>query len=117
VRYSEFIAESKDAESILANVMQLAIKTADEDGVPAKASWDELSRMLNAFGMQIDYDSFKEIYDKSQTIKNLTQDFDSRQIAFATKADDDDGSKKITDVPSTDRVNTMAKRAMKKRID
>ena len=56
MRYSEFIAESKDAESILANVMQLAIKTADEDGVPAKASWDELSRMLNAFGMQIDYD-------------------------------------------------------------
>ena len=80
MRYSEFIAESKDAESILANVMQLAIKTADEDGVPAKASWDELSRMLNAFGMQIDYDSFKEIYDKSQTIKIL------RKILIADKS-------------------------------
>ena len=84
---------------------------ADAQGVPAEFSWNAISNMLkNVSGIQMDYETFKQQYDKIPQMQNIVDRFDGDGIVLKTKEEPEatQSGNKTTD------LNVGAKRAANK---
>jgi hypothetical protein len=82
-----------------------------------KISFVELVHTMRNLGHVIDFGSFKQIYDMTPSIQNLIKNFDKDFITLNTEEeiDIDVSDEANIDEPSQNTVDTMAKRALKKR--
>ena len=90
---------------------------ADEKDQSSEISFDAVQSLMNNTGYPaFNYDVFKRIYDDGKTLKNVVADFNQEKIVIKTDQEAaDDPDMDFDNQGSTDKVNQMAKSAMKRR--
>jgi|694.fasta_scaffold00357_40 hypothetical protein len=74
--------ESADLVRVLSSLQH----RANSKKATSKFSWDAISKIYqNVTGQDLDYDTFKMIFDKDPNVKNLVQNFSSYGITIKTK--------------------------------
>ena len=116
MRFQEFNTNS-ELESALVNTLTNMRGGADDKDASAEISFDALDQIMKNTGYPtFSYDLFKTIYDNSQTLKNVVDDFDQDKIVLKTeKQAEKDPAMDFDNQGSTDVVKKMAKSAMNKR--
>lgn len=103
----------------LLTLLNFLRQRAHQEGLVGRVSFKSLQTMLTNVGTGIDYASFKEYYDTRSQLKNLIKTFDQDSITLQPYGDEEDQidqSNPInSDEPSLNKVDTMAKRALRKR--
>ena len=117
MRFQEFQTTDKELESALVNTLTNMRGNADDKDSTAQISFDALDTVMKNTGYPtFNYNLFKTIYDKSETLKNVVDDFDQEKIVLKTeKQAEKDPSMDFDDQGSTDKVKQMAKSAMNRR--
>ena len=117
MRFQEFQSTNKELESALVNTLTNMRGDANDDDQTAQISFDALDQIMKNTGYPtFNYDLFKTIYDNSQTLKNVVDDFDQEKIVLKTeKQAEKDPAMDFDQRGSTDVVKKMAKSAMNKR--
>ena len=90
---------------------------ANDDDQTAQISFDALDQLMKNTGYPtFNYELFKTIFNKSETLKNVVDDFDQEKIVLKTeKQAEKDPAMDFDNQGSTDVVKKMAKSAMNKR--
>jgi len=108
-----------DMVEALTTILNHELKSADNSAEMGdnKISFVELVHTMRNLGHVIDFGSFKQIYDMTPSIQNLIKNFDKDFITLNTEEeiDIDVSDEANIDEPSQNTVDTMAKRALKKR--
>ena len=119
MRFQEFQTTDKELESALVNTLTNMRGNADDKDSTAQISFDALDTVMKNTGQPtFNYNLFKTIYDKSETLKNVVDDFDQEKIVLKTeKQAEKDPEMDFDNQGSTDVVAKMAKSAMNKRKD
>ncbi len=74
--------ESADLVRVLSSLQH----RANSKNSTSKFSWDAISKIYqNVTGQELDYDTFKMIFDKDPSIKNLVQNFSRYGVTIKTK--------------------------------
>jgi len=117
MRFNEFQSTDKDLESALVNTLTNMRGDANDDDQTAQISFDALDQLMKNTGYPtFNYDLFKTIFNKSETLKNVVDDFDQEKIVLKTeKQAEKDPAMDFDNQGSTDVVKKMAKSAMNKR--
>ena len=117
MRFNEFQSTDKDLESALVNTLTNMRGDANDDDQTAQISFDALDQLMKNTGYPtFNYELFKTIFNKSETLKNVVDDFDQEKIVLKTeKQAEKDPAMDFDNQGSTDVVKKMAKSAMKKR--
>lgn len=105
--------------SNLLTLLDFLRQRAHKEGLVGRISFSSLNTMLKNLGQGIDYAGFKHYYDKYDAVKNVVKDFDVDSITLRPFGDEDDQVDQTnpanSDAPSLNKVDTMAKRALRKR--
>ena len=117
MRFNEFQSTDKDLESALVNTLTNMRGDANDDDQTAQISFDALDQLMKNTGYPtFNYELFKTIFNKSETLKNVVDDFDQEKIVLKTeKQAEKDPAMDFDNQGSTDVVKKMAKSAMNKR--
>ena len=117
MRFNEFQSTDKDLESALVNTLTNMRGDANDDDQTAQISFDALDQLMKNTGYPtFNYELFKTIFNKSETLKNVVDDFDQEKIVLKTeKQAEKDPAMDFDNQGSTDLVKKMAKSAMNKR--
>jgi hypothetical protein len=119
MRFVEF-QDSKTIElqSAVVNTLINLRGSADDADQTSEISFGALEQILKNTGYpQFNYNLFKTLYDGSDTLKSVVDDFDQDKIILKTeKQAEKDPAMDLDDVGSTDTVKKMAQSALKKRI-
>tara|TARA_E500000318_G_C3511741_1_gene192609 strand:+ start:615 stop:971 length:357 start_codon:yes stop_codon:yes gene_type:complete len=117
MRFQEFKQTDKELESALVNTLTNMRGDANDDQDTATISFPALDQIMKNTGYPtFNYDLFKTIYDNSETLKNVVDDFDQEKIVVKTsKEAEKDAPMDFDNQGSTDTVKKMAKSAMNKR--
>jgi hypothetical protein len=117
MRFQEFQSTDKELESALVNTLTNMRGDANDDDQTAQISFDALDQIMKNTGYPtFSYNLFKTIYDNSQTLKSVVDDFDQEKIVLKTeKQAEKDPAMDFDNQGSTDKVQQMAKSAMKRR--
>jgi hypothetical protein len=119
MRFVEF-QDSKTIElqSAVMNTLMNLRGDANDAEQTLEISFGALEQILKNTGYpQFNYNLFKNLYDGSDTLKSVVDDFDQERIILKTeKQAEKDPAMDLDDVGSTDTVKKMAKSALKKRI-
>jgi hypothetical protein len=117
MRFQEFKSTNKELESALVNTLTNMRGDADDDKQTAEISFDALDSLMKNTGYPtFNYNLFKTIYDNSETLKNVVDDFDKEKIVVKTdKQAEKDPAMDFDNQGSTDKVKQMAKSAMNRR--
>jgi hypothetical protein len=117
VRFLEFNSSSKELESVVVNTLNNLRGEADEDNETSEISFQALQQIIQNTGYSMfNYNLFKQMYDGSDTLKSVVDDFNNEKIILKTnKEAEKDPEMNIDDQGSTDVVKQMAKSALKKR--
>ena len=119
MRFVEF-QDSKTIElqSAVVNTLLNLRGSADDADQTSEISFGALEQILKNTGYpQFNYNLFKTLYDGSDTLKSVVDDFDQKKIILKTeKQAEKDPAMDLDDVGSTDTVKKMAQSALKKRI-
>ena len=117
MRFNEFQSTDKDFESALVNTLTNMRGDANDDDQTAQISFDALDQLMKNTGYPtFNYELFKTIFNKSETLKNVVDDFDQEKIVLKTeKQAEKDPAMDFDNQGSTDVVKKMAKSAMNKR--
>ena len=119
MRFVEF-QDSKTIElqSAVMNTLMNLRGDADDADQTSEISFGALEQILKNTGYpQFNYNLFKTLYDGSNTLKSVVDDFDQDKIILKTeKQAEKDPTMDLDDVGSTDTVKKMARSALKKRI-
>tara|TARA_E500000318_G_scaffold111804_2_gene131847 strand:- start:582 stop:938 length:357 start_codon:yes stop_codon:yes gene_type:complete len=117
MRFTEFKSPDTEIESALVNTLTNMRGDADDDKETAEISFPALDQIMKNTGYPtFNYQLFKTIYDRSDTLKNVVDDFDQEKIIVKTdKQADKDPAMDFDKQGSTDVVKKMAKSAMNKR--
>jgi hypothetical protein len=119
MRFQEFQNNSnKELESALVNTLTNMRGDADDQDTTAEISFDALDSIMKNTGYPMfNYNLFKTIYDTSDTLKSVVDDFNQETIVLKTeKQAEKDPAMDYDDTGSTDTVKKMAQSALKKRI-
>jgi hypothetical protein len=119
VRFFEFQDSSnKELESVVVNTLNNLKGEADEEGQTSEISFSALEQIIRNTGYSMfNYELFKRMYDGSETLKSVVDDFNNEKIILKTdKEAEKDPEMDIDDQGSTDTVKKMAKSALNKRI-
>ena len=119
MRFQEFQNNSnKELESALVNTLTNMRGDADDQETTAEISFDALDSIMKNTGYPtFNYNLFKTIYDTSDILKNVVDDFNQETIVLKTeKQAKKDPAMDYDDTGSTDTVKKMAQSALKKRI-
>lgn len=74
--------ENADLVRVLSNLQH----RANSKKSTSKFSWDAISKIYqNVTGQELDYDTFKMIFDKDPNVKNLVQNFSSYGVTIKTR--------------------------------
>tara|TARA_B100002019_G_scaffold279116_1_gene280646 strand:+ start:333 stop:689 length:357 start_codon:yes stop_codon:yes gene_type:complete len=117
MRFQEFQSTNKELESALVNTLTNMRGDADDDQETAEISFPALDQLMKNTGYPtFNYNLFKTIYDQSETLKNVVDDFDQEKVVVKTaKQAEKDPEMDFDNQGSTDVVKKMAKSAMNKR--
>lgn len=117
MRFLEFNSSSKELESVVVNTLNNLRGEADEDNETSEISFQALQQIIQNTGYSMfNYNLFKQMYDGSDTLKSVVDDFNNEKIILKTnKEAEKDPEMNIDDQGSTDVVKQMAKSALKKR--
>lgn len=95
---------------------------AHAEGLVGRITFSAMQNMLSNLGTSIDYASFKEYYDDEESypgLRNVIKNFDQDSITLQPYGDEEDQVNQTntanSDEPSLNKVDTMAKRALRKR--
>jgi hypothetical protein len=78
MRFFEFHGEDK-----LVLILKNVIGRSSSKGQPARLNWEAINSILKRMGQeQLDYDAFKNIYDRSAILQNLVHDFNADGLAL-----------------------------------
>ena len=103
----------------LLTLLNFLRQRAHQEGLVGRITFKGLQTMLTNIGTSVDYESFKDYYDTKDELKNLIKTFDRDSITLQPYGDEDDQVDQTdsmnSDEPSLNKVDTMAKRALKKR--
>jgi hypothetical protein len=105
-------------QSAVINTLTNLRGSADDADQTSEISFGALEQILKNTGYpQFNYDLFKNIRLRSDTLKSVVDDFDQDKIILKTeKQAEKDPAMDLDDVGSTDVVKKMAQSALKKRI-
>ena len=118
MRFQEFQnSKSQEIESAVMNTLTNLRGSANDADQTSEISFGALEQILKNTGYpQFNYNLFKSLYDASNTLKSVVDDFDQDKIVLKTeKQAEKDPSMDLDDVGSTDRVKQMARSALKRR--
>ena len=119
MRFVEF-QDSKTIElqSAVMNTLMNLRGDADDADQTSEISFGALEQILKNTGYpQFNYNLFKTLYDSSEILKSVVDDFDQEKIILKTeKQAEKDPAMNQDDIGSTDTVKKMAQSALKKRI-
>ena len=83
--FQEFQSTNKELESALINTLTNMRCNADDKDTSAEISFDALDSIMKNTGYPtFNYNLFKTIYDNSETLKNVVDDFDQEKIVLKT---------------------------------
>jgi hypothetical protein len=117
MRLVEFDSSGEVLTQLL-TVLNFLRQRAAKNKKPAVISFPALSYMMSNFGGSIDFESFKSLYDNNREVKDLIKNFNADTITIDPYGDTnnvDQSNPDNADLPSVDKVDTMAKRALRKR--
>ena len=113
------IDTTQEGYANLLTLLNFLRQRAHQEGLVGRVTFKSLRTMLDNVGTGIDYESFKSYYDSKEELKNLIKDFDMDSITLRPFGDEDDqvdqSNPTNSDEPSLNKVDTMAKRALRKR--
>jgi|TARA_A100001015_G_scaffold53606_1_gene58746 LPS O-antigen subunit length determinant protein (WzzB/FepE family) len=118
VRFSEFQdPKTKELQSVVVNTLNNLRGDADDAEQTLQISFDALAQIMKNTGYpQFNYSLFKQMYDSSETLKSVVDDFDQEKIILKTEKEmEKDEPMDYDDKGSTDVVKKMAKSALAKR--
>lgn len=118
MRYSEFINSSNaELESVIVNTLTNLRGDADDSEQTSEVSFDALQQIIQNTGYStFNYNLFKSLYDQSQALKNIVNDFNQEKVILKTnKQAEKDPEMNFDNQGTTDKVKQMAQRALKKR--
>ncbi len=122
MRFTEFknkLSEggNKEVESALINTLNQLRGEADSRGESSEISFGAVEEIMKNTGYPtFNHLLFKQMYDTSDTLKNIIGDFNMEKIVLKTEKDaEGDPAMDFDNQGSTDKVKQMAKSAMNKR--
>ena len=109
--------EVDSAVDAIMSAALLAQGRASEQNKQGKLSMTGFLQMLANSDVVIDYDGFKNIFDRTPALQNVIAQFNKDTITFKGDSDDEDAGFEAPsgEMPDDERVSNMAKRAMKTR--
>jgi hypothetical protein len=112
-QFNESINDIADTVSLIA--MNLLGQAKDDE--PIEMQTDAFIEMVRNTDSSFDYDTLKALVDTNPKVKNLITDFSQDKITFGQAEDDttDFDPADLKGSETTDQVDAMAKRALKKR--
>ena len=118
MRFVEF-QDSKTIElqSAVINTLTNIRGDANDSDQTTEISFDALIQIMKNTGYpQFNYNLFKQMYDESEALKSVVDDFDQTRIVLKTEKEmEKDEPMNYDDQGSTDVVQKMAKSAMNRR--
>ena len=119
MRFVEF-QDSKTIElqSAVVNTLNNIRGDANDSEQTTEISFNALEQIMKNTGYpQFNYSLFKKMYDSSETLKSVVDDFDQEKIIIKTEKEmAKDEPMNYDNTGSTDVVKKMAKSALNKRI-
>ena len=123
MKITEVIVENNsELANNLVSLLNFLRQRAHDEKVVGNISFAAINNMMKNLGYGLDYFSFKELYDQDpDRFEHLIKSFDSKKITLKPYGDEKDqvDQSDVTNVdePSLNKVDTMAKRALKRRTD
>jgi hypothetical protein len=118
MRFQEFQNDkTQEIESAVMNTLTNLRGSADDADQTSELSFGALEQILKNTGYpQFNYNLFKSLYDRSDALKSVVDDFDQEKIVLNTeKQAEKDPAMDFDDQGSTDTVKKMARSAMNRR--
>ena len=122
MRFTEFknkLSEggNKEVESALINTLNQLRGEADSRGEASEISFGAVEEIMKNTGYPaFNHLLFKQMYDTSDTLKNIIDDFNIEKIVLKTEKNaETDPEMDFDNQGSTDKVKQMAKSAMNRR--
>lgn len=118
MRLREF--DTADKINTLVMLLNFMKQRANELDVIGKISFESLINSMNRAGYNLTYDEFVEFYESIPAVKNLVKSFNTKEVIIQPQGDEADqvdaSDPKNIDEPSLNKVDKMAKRALRKRM-
>jgi hypothetical protein len=118
VRFFEFQDfKTIELQSAVINTLTNIRGDANDSEQSTEISFNALDQIMKNTGYpQFNYALFKSMYDHSNALKSVVDDFDQEKIMLNTnKQAEKDPAMDFDDQGATDKVKQMAQRALKKR--
>jgi hypothetical protein len=118
MRFREFQdPKTQELQSAVMNTLTNLRGSANDVDQTSEISFDALEQILKNTGYPMfNYNLFKSMYDSSDVLKSVVDDFDQEKVILKTeKQAEKDPEMDFDDQGSTDKVKQMAKSAMKHR--
>ncbi|MGY8867148.1 MAG: hypothetical protein ACKVJK_16245 [Methylophagaceae bacterium] len=117
MRLAEIISEQQsDSSNKILSLLVFLQSRAEQTGAKPQISMSALSQMAHGVGVSLTYDSFSNLMQSNPSFKSLVSDFNAEEVVLNLAGDEQTiASKADLDLEPVDKVDSMAKRALKKR--
>jgi len=105
--------EEESEEERIAAISQLLVDKTDDANIPSKLNTEAFINIINKMGLPMTTDTLMDLV-QSGDLANIITDVNQDEVTFKGKGDVDNDAEMNVD-KARDVVNTMAKRAAKKR--
>ena len=120
LEYVAEVADESNPVNTILSVAELIRSQAESNNKVAKLHMQAFLTMLKNAGLSIDYDGLMAYFEAEPNLKNKIQQFNKHEIIFVSQGDEEDSEtlgQPQGNIPPEEKVEKMAKRAMKARED
>ncbi len=115
MRFEEIVIETDSSNKIMSLLVFLKNR-AEQTGANPEISMDALAQMASSVGVSLTYDNFSTLVQGNPAFETLVADFSQDTVVLNLAGDETTiASKADLDLEPVDKVDSMAKRALKKR--
>ena len=115
MRFDEFVIETDSSNKVMSLLVFLKNR-AEQTGAKPEISMDALSQMAQSVGISLTYDNFSTLVQSNPNFNALVSDFNQDTVVLNLAGDERTiATKADLDLEPVDKVDSMAKRALKKR--
>ena len=118
LEYVAEVADESNPVNTILSVAELIRSQSESENKVAKLHMQAFLTMLRNAGLSIDYEGLLAYFEAEPNLKNKIQQFNDREIVFVAQGDEVDSEtlgQPQADIPPEEKVEKMAKRAMKAR--
>ena len=118
LEYVAEVADESNPVNTILSVAELIRSQSESENKVAKLHMQAFLTMLRNAGLSIDYEGLLAYFEAEPNLKNKIQQFNDREIVFVAQGDEVDSEtlgQPQGDIPPEEKVEKMAKRAMKAR--